>query len=84
MSRAKKAISKKVRKEWEELFQSGYEWPKPKRISIYIYPAQMRMIEEIARVWKKKKRDVFLEAIQTYIGFYFEWKNQPIKKRDLK
>jgi sugar phosphate permease len=44
----------------------------------------MRMIEEIARVWKKKKRDVFLEAIQTYIGFYFEWKNQPIKKRDLK
>lgn len=75
-----KIISKKAQQKWEDLFQSGYGWPRPERISIYIYPAQLKMIEEIARVWKRKKRDVFLEAIQQYIGFYVEWKNQPAKK----
>jgi len=66
--------------EWEETHESGYEWPKPERISIYIYPAQMKMIEEISRVWKKKKRDVFFEAVQIYIGYYVEWKNRPAEK----
>jgi hypothetical protein len=88
MTKAKKTISKKAVRKWESLFQSGYEWPNPVRISIYIYPAQMRMIEEISRVWKKKKRDIFLEAVQQYIGLYYGWKNQPrtqtTKKKDSK
>lgn len=75
-----KTISKKVQQEWEDLFQSGYGWPNPVRISIYIYPAQLKMIEEIVRVWKKKKRDVFFEAVQQYIGYYYQWKNQPREK----
>lgn len=62
--------------EWEKMSESGYRWPKPERISIYIYPAQLKMIEEISRVWKKKKRDVFFEAIQGYIGYYLEWKRK--------
>ena len=44
----------------------------------------MKMIEEISRVWKKKKRDIFFEAIQTYIGFYVEWKNRSPKKPEPK
>lgn len=62
--------------EWEGMVESGYQWPRPFRVSVYIYPVQMKMLEEIARVWKKKKRDVFFEAFQTYIGYYVEWKNE--------
>jgi len=67
-------MKKKMIDEWERMNESGYDWPKPIRISIYIYPAQLKMIEEIARTWKQKKRDVFLQAIQTHIGFYANWK----------
>jgi len=51
-------------------YQSVYESDKTKRISIYIYPAQLNIIEEICKKRKKTKRWVFLEAIQTYIGHY--------------
>jgi len=77
-------MKKKIADQWEDVHESGYNWPRPKRISIYLYPAQIKMIEEISRVWKKKKRDVFFEAIQQYIGFYIDWKNQPSKKGDSK
>jgi hypothetical protein len=77
-------MKKKIENEWELMHESGYTWPQPERISIYIYPAQMKMIEEISRTWKKKKRDVFFEAIQQYIGFYVDWKNRPAEKRDSK
>lgn len=50
--------------------ESTYDWEKAKRISIYIYPAQLKLIEEICRKRKKSKRQVFLEAIQAYIGAY--------------
>lgn len=77
-------IKKQIIDEWLIRDQSGYVWPDPQRIKIYIYPAQMKMIEEISRVWKKKKRDIFFEAIQTYIGFYVEWKNRSPKKPEPK
>jgi hypothetical protein len=65
----------KAEDECERMAESGYKWPNPERIKIYIYPAQMKLIEEISRVWKKKKRDIFFEAIQQYIGVYISWKN---------
>jgi len=55
-------------------YQSGYESDRAKRISIYIYPSQLRMIEEICKKRKKTKRWVFFEAVQTYIGAYREGK----------
>ena len=69
-------MSKKVLERWEGLESSGYDWPRPERISIYIYPAQMKIIEEISKVWKKKKRDIFFEAVQQYIGYYVEWRQR--------
>ena len=72
----KEAMSKKVLQKWEDLESSGYDWPTPQRIKIYIYPAQMKMIEEISRVWKRKKRDIFFEAVQQYIGYYVEWRQK--------
>jgi len=77
-------MTKKTADQWEDMHESGYAWPHPVRISIYIYPAQMKMIDEISRVWKKKKRDVFFECIQQYIGFYVDWKNRPVEKGNKK
>jgi hypothetical protein len=44
----------------------------PIRISVYIYPAQLRIIEEICKKREKTKRWVFFEAIQSYIGAYIK------------
>ena len=55
-------------------YQSIYESDRAKRISIYIYPAQMKIIEEICKKRRKTKRWVFFEAVQTYIGAYREGK----------
>ena len=55
-------------------YPSGHNSNRPKRISIYIYPTQLNMIEEIARKRKKTKRWIFMEAIQSYIGAYLEGK----------
>ncbi len=71
-------------REVEAMTESGYQWPKPERIKIYIYPAQLRLIEEISRTWKKKKRDIFFEAVQQYIGFYVVWKNRADEDGDSK
>ncbi|KPK77298.1 MAG: hypothetical protein AMJ89_02655 [candidate division Zixibacteria bacterium SM23_73] len=54
--------------------QSGHYLDGPKRISIYIYPAQMQMIERICETRRKTKRWVFFEAIQSYIGAYTQGK----------
>lgn len=45
-----------------------------KRISIYLYEAQLRKIDEICRKRQKSKRVLFLEAIQAYISQYEEGK----------
>jgi len=55
-------------------YQSEYKSDRPKRISIYIYPAQLKLIEEICKKRKKTKRLVFFEAIQSYIGAYLKGK----------
>ena len=65
----------KAEDEIELMAESGYRWPFPERRSVYLYPAQWKMLDEISRTWKKKKRDIFFEAIQQYIGFYIAWKN---------
>jgi hypothetical protein len=70
----------KTESEIERMTESGYRWPFPERRNIYLYPAQWKMLDEISRVWKKKKRDIFFEAIQQYIGVYVEWKNGPPEK----
>jgi len=50
----------------------AYSADKAKRISIYIYPAQLKMIEKISKKRKKTKRQIFLEAIQSYIGAFLK------------
>ena len=45
-----------------------------KRISIYIYIAQLEKIEEICRKRKKTKRRIFFEAIQNYIALFEQGK----------
>jgi len=45
-----------------------------KRISIYIYTAQLKKIDEICRKRQKPRRRVFLEAIQTYIALFEQGK----------
>lgn len=58
----------------KEKYQSECKSDRPKRISIYIYPAQLKLIEEICKKRKKTKRLVFFEAIQSYIGAYLKGK----------
>lgn len=57
-----------------EKYQSGCYWGKPIRISIYIYPWQQKVIEEISKKRKKKKRWIFFEMVMNYIGLYREGK----------
>jgi len=47
---------------------------RPIRISIYVYPTQLEMIDEIALKRSKSRRRIFLEAVQTYIGSYIQGK----------
>lgn len=61
-------------KNMNKKYQSSRDWRKPTRISIYIYPWQLRVIEEISKKRKKKKRMIFFEMIMTYIGLYREGK----------
>ena len=61
-------------KNMNEKYQSGCDWGKPIRISIYIYPWQQKVIEEISKKRKKKKRWIFFEMIMNYIGLYREGK----------
>lgn len=60
----------------EEMLQSDYHWPKPKRISIYIFENQLKMLQQIAQDKEVSKRHVFFEAIQFYIGTYLRNKEK--------
>jgi hypothetical protein len=62
--------------EWEETIESGYEWPRPKRISVYIFDAQLRMLRQIAKEKGLRLRHVFFEAFQFYIGVYLQNKRE--------
>ncbi|MCJ7565124.1 MAG: hypothetical protein MUP52_11110 [Candidatus Aminicenantes bacterium] len=64
----------------EERLQSDYRWPKPKRINIYIFENQLKMLQEIAQDKEVSKRHVFFEAIQTYIGTYLRNKEECEKR----
>ena len=41
-----------------------------RRLSIYIYDAQLKKIDEICRKRNKTRRIVFLEAFQNYISLF--------------
>jgi len=69
-------MKKKVLEDWRVTTQSGYGWPHPKRISIYLFDAQIKMLEEIAKDKGIRKRHVFFEAIQFYIGTYLRQKKE--------
>ena len=58
----------------EKKYKHGCDCGKPIRISIYIYPWQLGIIEMISKKRKKKKRWIFFEMIMTYIGLYREGK----------
>lgn len=53
---------------------SNKDKEKPVRISIYIYPWQLKLIQEISKKRKKKKRWIFFEMIMNYIGLFREGK----------
>jgi len=55
------------------------DWPKSKRISVYLFKNQIEMLEEIARERGIRKRHVFFEAVQAYIGTYL--RNKEDQKR---
>lgn len=44
------------------------------RLSIYIYDAQLKKIDEICKKRGKTRRIVFFEAFQSYIALYREGK----------
>jgi len=45
-----------------------------KRISIYLYNAQLKKLDEVCQKRKKTRRRIFLEAIQNYIALYEQGK----------
>jgi len=55
-------------------------WPKPKRISVYLFENQIKMLEEIAQDKKISKRHIFFEAIGSYIGTYLRQKEESEKR----
>ena len=61
---------KKQEQEWEEMGESGYVWPRPKRISVYIFDAQLKMLRKIAKEKRISLRQIFFECFQAYIGTY--------------
>lgn len=58
----------------KKLSKGKYDFFKVKRISIYMYNAQLKKIDEICQKRQKTKRRVFLEAIQNYIALYEQGK----------
>lgn len=69
-------MKKKTIDKWEAMTESRYSWPRPKRISIYLFDNQIKMLEEIRRDKGMRKRHVFFEAIQAYIGTYLRQKEE--------
>jgi metal-responsive CopG/Arc/MetJ family transcriptional regulator len=50
--------------------KAKFDFFEVKRISIYLYDAQLNKIDEICQKRHKPRRRVFLEAIQTYIALF--------------
>jgi len=50
--------------------KAKFDFFEVKRISIYLYEAQLNKIDEICQKRHKPRRRVFLEAIQTYIALF--------------
>ena len=67
---------KEVRREWEKTAESGYQWPSPKRISVYIFNHQLKMMKQIAEEKEMRLRHVFLEAFQWYIATHLQNKEE--------
>lgn len=75
MAAKTKARKSRAEREIERMAESGYKWPRPTRHSIYVYPAQLDMIDQICRDWHTTRREVFLTAIQNYIHAYITWRD---------
>ena len=67
---------KDARREWERTTESGYEWPRPKRISVYIFNNQLKMLKQIAEEKEMRLRHVFFEAFQWYIATHLQNKEE--------
>jgi hypothetical protein len=61
-------MKKKTIEKWEAGLESGYLWPKPKRISVYLFENQIKMLEEIAKDKGWRKRHIMFECVQSYIA----------------
>lgn len=53
---------------------SREEFLEIQRLSIYIFDAQLKKIDEICKKREKTRRIVFFEAFQSYIALYEEGK----------
>lgn len=69
-------VKKKTIDKWEAGLLSGYVWPKPKRISIYLFENQIKMLEEIAADGGVRKRHIVFECVQAYISQYLRNKEE--------
>jgi hypothetical protein len=54
--------------------ESGYVWPKPRRITVYIFDAQLNILKKIARESGLRLRHVMFQAFQSYIGAHSQEK----------
>lgn len=50
--------------------KAKFDFFEVKRISIYLYEAQLNKIDEICQRREKTRRRIFLEAVQNYIALY--------------
>jgi len=50
--------------------ESKKDFSELKRLSIYIYDAQLKKIDKICKKRKKTRRIVFFEAFQAYISLF--------------
>lgn len=71
----------KESQEWDETLESSYVWEHPKRKSIYIFDAQLRMLQKIAKERNMRMRHVFFECFQLYIGTYLTQEKESDEKK---
>ena len=72
IERVAKKMDVSIEIELSKKTEYGYKGERAKRISIYLYPAQLEMIEKICKKRGKTKRWIFMEAIQIYIGMFLK------------
>ena len=56
--------------------EGEYSWPRPRRMSIYIFDAQLKILRQIAEEKGVRLRHVFFECFQFYIGTYLQQKRE--------